>query len=130
MGTNKQIKISVQDLKEGKYANLRPVELLRTCNRCYILQVRKNNFAICVMSKDGSLCPINAYVDNEKGITYRLPHHKYNAISDPIWTFYINDYFQLAVQQLCDVVRAVNANCTIYAGTAGCGITTHSYINV
>lgn len=128
MRTNKQVKISLQDLQAGKYISLRPVELLRTCSRCYIMQVRKNNFAICVMEEDGSLCPINAHVDNEKGVTYRLPHHKYNASSDPIWTFYIDDYFQLAVQQLCDMVRAVNTTCTLYAGTAGCGITTHKYI--
>ena len=128
MRTNKQVKISLQDLQAGKYASLRPVELLRTCSRCYIMQVRKNNFAICVMEKDGSLYPINAHVDNEKGITYRLPYHKYNAVSESIWTFYVDDYFQLAIQQLCDVVRAINADCTIYAGTAGCGITTHKYI--
>ena len=34
MRTNKQVKISLQDLQEGKYASLRPVKLLRTCSRC------------------------------------------------------------------------------------------------
>ena len=128
MRTNKQVKISLQDLQAGKYASLRPVELLRTCSRCYIMQVRKNNFAIYVMEEGGSLCPINARADNEKGVTYRLPYHKYNASSEPIWTFYVDDYFQLAVQQLCDMVRVINTNCTIYVGAAGCGITTHKYI--
>nr|DAI65884.1 MAG TPA: hypothetical protein [Bacteriophage sp.] len=41
MRTNKQVKISLQDLQAGKYTSLRPVELLRTCSRCYIMQVQQ-----------------------------------------------------------------------------------------